>query len=54
MNNFLPLMIAGKLHPIYNSDPVSVHGLAQARWWESMEIAILFKSVFIRIWHEHK
>jgi hypothetical protein len=38
-------MIAGKLRPIYNSAFISVQGLAYARWWESLEIAILFKSV---------
>jgi hypothetical protein len=47
-------MTAGNLRPIYNSDLVSMQGLTHARWSEALEIAILFKSVFTRIWHEHK
>jgi hypothetical protein len=47
-------MTIGKLRPIYNSEVVPVQGLASARWSESVEIAILFESFFIRIWHEHE
>ena len=40
-------MTAGKLSPIYNSGFKSVQGLANARWCESVEIAILLESVFL-------